>query len=285
MIYACVVTFNPDLKRLNENLQSLKRQQLLNGIIVVDNDSSNVSDIETLVASYECVILKQEQNVGIAKALNIGIEKARNCGAKWVLTCDQDSVLPVNLVQVFSKYFSLEQCAILCPQIYDENAETIVENEKINSSVQSIDRCITSGSMTNVQCWEEIGGFDEFLFIDGVDFDYCSRLKRNGKKIYRVNEVVMRHTIGNMRVWHWGPFKVLVLNHSPFRKYYILRNRIYCDFKMYGKLSIRSLLSVLKQVLLIIFFEKSKAPKLSSALKGIKDGFRYGLKLRKLANE
>lgn len=284
MIYACVVTFNPDLKRLDENFQSLKKQQFLNGIVVVDNGSSNFSGIETLAESYKCIILKQKQNVGIAKALNIGIEKARNCGAKWVLTCDQDSVLPANLVQMFSNYFSLERCAVLCPQIYDENAEIIVENEKINSSVQSIDQCITSGSMTNIMCWEEIGGFDEFLFIDGVDFDYCARLKRNGKKIYRVNEVVMKHTIGNMRVKRFGPFKVLVLNHSPFRKYYILRNRIYCDFKMYGKLSMRSLMSVLKQVLLIIFFEKRKAPKLYSALKGVKDGLKYGFRIRKLAN-
>lgn len=34
------------------------------------------------------------------------------------------------------------------------------------------DECITSGSLTSVEAWQKIGGFDEWLEIDGVDFDF-----------------------------------------------------------------------------------------------------------------
>ena len=65
------------------------------------------------------------------------------------------------------------------------------------------------------------------MFIDGVDFEFCYRMKKSGMNILRVNDVVLSHEIGNITVRHFLGFRVIVKNHSPFRKYYIAKNIIY----------------------------------------------------------
>lgn len=285
MIFAVVVTYNPDLERLKSNIESLGIQNPLDGIIVVDNGSKNVDKIESALSKTKVEIIKLGRNQGIARALNVGIQKASDTGADWVLTCDQDSILPANLMQSFSKYLQSEGVAILCPKIYDENAEIYVKPVSESSPFVCVEKCITSGSLTNVACWKNVNGFDEFLFIDGVDFDFCERLREKKFKICCVNDVVLRHTIGNMHVKKLGPFKILVLNHGAFRKYYILRNRIYCDFKMRGFISVKSCFAVVKQLLLILLFEKGKKEKLVSAAKGVKDGFVFGFKVKRSCHE
>lgn len=284
MIYACVVTYNPEEDRLEKNIASLKQQAALKGVIIVDNGSANVQNVIKIATQYDCNLIQLGENLGIAKALNVGVSKAIDFGAEWVLTCDQDSVLPPNLISAFEKYLYLEKCAILCPKIYDANAKVLVDQTDKKENVVSVNRCITSGSLMKVSCWQELGGFDEFLFIDGVDFDFCDRLKKKGFNIYRINEVELNHSIGNMCVKHIGPIKFLVLNHSAFRKYYILRNRIYCDYKMSGRHSLQTFLAILKQILLIACYETEKKAKLKAAFRGVKDGVWQCRKLKEAVN-
>lgn len=54
-----------------------------------------------------------------------------------------------------------------------------------------IDFCITSASCTNLAVWKEVGGFDERLFIDLVDNEFCKRLIVSGYKILRLNNLVL----------------------------------------------------------------------------------------------
>ena len=68
-IGAGIVTFNPELQRLNNNIDafcnSVKR------IVVVDNASDNSAEIEKLVAKYNNVeLIKNVQNMGVGFDLN-----------------------------------------------------------------------------------------------------------------------------------------------------------------------------------------------------------------------
>ena len=47
--------------------------------------------------------------------------------------------------------------------------------------------------------FDKIGGFDEKLFIDGVDFDFCIRMRKAGYGILRSNNVYLLQEVGKGR--------------------------------------------------------------------------------------
>ena len=67
MTFAVIVTFNPEMVLLKQQYQALKNQ--VDGIIYVDNKSETIN-MANLIESNDCIILNNEENVGLAKAQN-----------------------------------------------------------------------------------------------------------------------------------------------------------------------------------------------------------------------
>ena len=68
-VCAGVVTYNPDIKILQKNLQALSPQ--VQDVFVVDNGSDNIHDIENLIGGFNnLTIFSNPKNLGIAQALN-----------------------------------------------------------------------------------------------------------------------------------------------------------------------------------------------------------------------
>ena len=66
---AGIVLYNPDLGRLKENIESICKQ--VDKVILIDNGSDNIREIEDLIKEYlNCILLKNGENMGIAYALN-----------------------------------------------------------------------------------------------------------------------------------------------------------------------------------------------------------------------
>jgi GT2 family glycosyltransferase len=82
-----------------------------------------------------------------------------------------------------------------------------------------VDFCITSASCTNLNAWKNVGGFDEWLFIDLVDNDFCKRIIVSGYKILRINSLVLDQEFGkiipkNEKVQSfWNNFATLLLKY------------------------------------------------------------------------
>lgn len=268
-VCAGIVLYNPNIDRLKLNLDSIIDQVSI--VFLQDNGSDNINDINCLLNSYSNVqLLRSSTNKGIAWALNRLCEKAIEYGTNWILTLDQDSVSPSNIIEGLYRNTSKECTGIICPQIVDVNAGIINEG---NAGVESVKECITSGSLLNLKAWESINGFDEVMFIDNVDFEFCYRLRETGWNIYKDNRVKLTHEIGNIQIRRFFCFKVIVKNHNEFRKYYIARNTIYFARKNTQKM-IKANLQVIKQVLIVILYEKKKSQKISKILKGVKDGYK-----------
>lgn len=268
---AGIVLYNPDIGRLKENMSSVCHQ--VDFIVLVDNASNNNNSIQELAKQYDSVFLiENKRNMGIAKALNQVMEYAEKKSIDWVLTLDQDSVVPNNLIEEYTKVIENPKIAIVTPNIVDRNFYT-TENEK--KGVEEVERCITSASLTNVKIWRMVGGFEEKLFIDYVDFEYCAKIKRKGYKIIKVNSVKLLHEVGNAQVRKIFGRTFIVYNHNPIRKYYFFRNIIYC-MVLYSdffdiKLEKRNLrVMFLKSII----FEKQKIKKIYFMVKGIFDGKR-----------
>lgn len=281
MKYICgIVLYNPELKRLRLNINNICRQ--VDKIVFVDNGSENLSEIKELILQYKNVeLISNDINQGVACALNQIFDYAMGEGYEWVLTLDQDSWADSSLIAKYN--FVLEKdslnIGILSPNIIDINVNKNLVELYLSEGGQEIDKCITSGSLTRIECWNQVGRFDELLFIDEVDFDFCERIAKTNYKILKVNNTYINHEIGNASIVKILWLEIKVLNHNAFRKYYIARNIMIMSYKYYSiKRYILAHLKVLKQFLLVLFFEKKKCAKLHSILRGYSDGKKLGKK-------
>lgn len=82
---------------------------------------------------------------------------------------------------------------------------------------------MTSGNVIDVSKALLLGGFDESLFIDEVDYDMCYKA---GFKLFTTSDILLAHQQGHPLakrfLWH----TMHAMNHPLVRKYYIARNRL-----------------------------------------------------------
>ena len=85
-----VVTYNPEIELFEKNIKALHAQ--FEHILIVDNNSRNITDIERLllIFKYSVQLTKLNHNMGIAYAQNLGLKQATEKNLDWLLTMDQD---------------------------------------------------------------------------------------------------------------------------------------------------------------------------------------------------
>ncbi len=270
MNIAGIITFNPDIERLTFNLNEISKQ--VNEVIIIDNASKNVSQIEKLIKNYSKIkIMKNEKNEGVAKALNQIVKYAYENKYKWVLTLDQDSVVKKGLIKEYEKYINVKKVAIMNCKIQDRNFEIAKQEEETQKYIEK-KSVITSGSYINVDACYEVGGFDEKMFIDRVDTDMCYMLCNKGYKIIEVNYEGLLHEVGNKtKIKRILGQDVVVFNHIPFRSYYIIRNGLYFFRKHYQQIENKHkfYFSIYRRIAVFIFCEDYKIKKLFVSIKAL----------------
>lgn len=271
-VLAIIVLYNPDIDRLNQNIKAVSSQ--VDEVVLVDNGSGNIDEVKNNIKN-PVTFIYNDKNVGIARALNEGFEYAIKNDYDWVLTLDQDSVAEEHLVEVYKKYLNLPDIGMLTCNYIDRNTNVLLE-EKQEDEYYTVSRCITSASFCSVEAYKKSGGFDDYMFIDCVDYDYSAKMYKNNYKIYRINYDGLLHEIGHTKVYHFFGFKAISTNHSDFRQYYMARNNIILAKKYpeYYKMSNR-IKSEISKWIVILLFEKNKFKKLSRRFSGIKDGIKY----------
>lgn len=297
-VAAGIVTYCPEIERLQENLDAVINQVQL--LYIVDNASSNITQLREL-CQKECYygkirIVENCENQGIATALNQICDNAYTDGFSWVLTLDQDSVVPENMIKTYEAHIIQEsetkKVAMYVPVIWDRTMQEIDVTEVAKAGTTEVETAITSGTLMRTDVWKKVGGFTEKLFIDYVDFDYCMKVRLKGYCIVRVNEVRLLHELGNatqipLFAWlakkfenkqPWGRrFREMqyTTNHSPTRLYYVTRNQYYYMKEYADLLDTRRI----KKGMYIIWgtkivFEKHKWKKILAIYRGSRDGKR-----------
>lgn len=249
-IGAGIVTYNPEVERLKKNLRNTLNQVEL--VIIYDNNSKNVNQIENLVQDFDRLLLiKSKKNLGLAHALNCIFDSFDRKKYDWIISLDQDSIIQDETIKTFSKYTKNSEVAIVCPFVVDSRRKYM--DYKYTKSIEDVSMCITSGSLTCIKHWRRVGKFDECLFIDLIDNDFCKRLLINGCKIIRVNSILMNQEFGKImskprKVEHFYIKLGTILKNEnlkkfsykkivdPARVYYTNRNIIYLNkkFAKYG---------------------------------------------------
>lgn len=270
---AGIVLFNPEIDRLVDNIEAIYKQ--VDKLLLVDNDSKNIEDVEKLAANYaNCILIKNKENMGIAYALNQILGYAYENKYDWFLTLDQDSVCAENLIQVYEKYIEIPDIATITSCVIDRNFVTeddFLEDE----DYRFVTYCITSGALMNTEiCWK-CGGWDEKLFIDNVDGDICIKFKRKGYKVLSIHYNGILHEVGHGRNVRFLWKKDIIYNHPANRQYYMARNQIYVARKYPTEFNMCSQLKKeIKKMWLVILFEENKIEKCRARIRGVRDGFK-----------
>ncbi len=269
---AGVVTFNPDIARLKESVNSILKQ--VDRVFVFDNASNNIEEIEQLLKGYgeKAVLYKNITNVGVAGALAGIMEYASDNGYEWVLSMDQDSVLQPGVISAYKQVIQKRSDAGMLTCLIKDRNFSDDNNELQRKKVKEVPYCITSGALTSVKAYNETSGYEKSFFIDGVDFDICYSLREKGYKIYRVNYLGLLHEVGHGENRCLFGKNIVIYNESPNRVYYMARNKIKL-FKKHKEYGLYTLVTKEMGLLFrICFCEKNKWKKIKMFWKGVADG-------------
>ncbi|WP_424349047.1 glycosyltransferase family 2 protein [Latilactobacillus sp. 5-91] len=284
---AIIVTFNPDINGLKRNINAIYNQ--VDRVVIVDNGSNNLDDIKELlqVLKMNVDIIDLGQNLGIAAAQNRAISSLDDLGFNWVVTLDQDSEMAEKSIQKLkaTSQYEDKDTGILAAQYNDSKWTEEQRKNKLDERYDQVVQkkmVIASGNLVNIKAWKAVQGYDEWMFIDQVDFDFNAKLLLAGYKIWQVNNVVMDHAVGDViqkpmlsRLLLF-PKKAIFSDHSAFREYYIQRNTIiyskrYPEFRRHKYQVIVSMIQSRR----ILVYSGPRVKKLISAWKGIVDGIKY----------
>lgn len=274
-VSACVILFNPTISHVKNILSYI---YYIDKLFVIDNsDDSNENLLMHTLKNYDKIdYIYDGQNNGVAFALNLACERSIELGYNWMLTMDQDSSFePGDLSGFFNNPILLNNrsdVGIITPVHQTQILHSIVD--RTNLDFADIKTCMTSGNLLNLKIWKEVGKFNNDLFIDSVDHEYCLRLRYENYRILLYKKYKLNHALGESKHENMIGIKMTSTNHNYIRRYYMTRNRLVC-IKLYFTYDpfylFMDAVALVKEIIKIILIEEDKKKKLVSVLRGIKD--------------
>jgi rhamnosyltransferase len=226
-VAAVVVTYFPGPVVL-DNMRRLSEE--IDQVFVVDNGSGGASSnvVEAVEKLPGFKVIRNPSNLGIATALNIGIREALKTGAEWIANFDQDSAITKNYFKELFHAYEIcpeaNRVGMIVPRGW---STTVAKVMQIGTPVWAfVMGAHTSGCLIKSEIIGQVGLYDDDLFIDFVDMDYCLRLKKQGYKILRAMQVVLHHELGSKQTRKLLGLEISFRDHMPWRYYYMTRNRL-----------------------------------------------------------
>jgi rhamnosyltransferase len=287
---AIVVSFFPEDAVIDRLLKSLSSQ--VGHLILVDNGGGENAAAAIREQGVEIEYIRFGKNLGLGHALNAGFERAASLGVKYVATFDQDSDPPADLVGNLMKFHEeLElkgvNCAAVGPVFFDRREAVKVyfpfyfeKNGLINSAVRGMwpddlvetDSLITSGMLVRTDVWVDGIHYDDGLFVDYTDTEWCFRVRAKGYKLYGCIQIEMGHAPSDA-----PPARVFGLSffrYSPLRRFYYFRNTVKFCLAPYVSWAWRRRLALglALRFFINLVIDKKKFFSLKMMLKGAYDG-------------
>jgi len=220
-VAAVVILFHPDENVLDSIKSYITDIDIL---YVVCNSPLSKTLLHELQKLKKIQMIHQGINIGIAKAYNLALDSATLSGYTWLLTMDQDSSFPESTFKPYLK---------ACKKTQKDKVIifTPLHNPKFiqsKTTFQEKEYVMSSGNLIHIPSAQSIGGFDENLFIDEVDHEFCFRAKKNNYTILQDNTRALKHHLGVSHTY----FPQVKL-YPPIRLYYMTRNYLYLKDKYY----------------------------------------------------
>jgi rhamnosyltransferase len=279
-VFSVIVCFGPDVRPLTRLCDSL----LADGSQVVLVDNTEAPYLDEAAFPVGCRLITLGTNTGIAHAQNIGISHAIESAADVIAFFDQDSQVEPGFLHELLSPLNPREPEVVSPLYVDSTDGSELPSLRIGrygfsspvhrgttNTPYAVDIVISSGTAATRRVFKVAGTFDENLFIDFVDTEWCFRCRSNNIPIRVVPSAVMRHRIGSESI-KLGIGTLLV--HNPTRCYYQLRN---C-FLLFKKphipvlFAMKQALSIFLSRALLLFFVENRSNYVKAYLSALRDG-------------
>lgn len=275
---AVIVTYHPDRKGVEALIDVLNRVNI--DVVLVDNtplkSSASFSGVKHQISLGD--------NLGIARAQNEGVRYCLSYGYDSIIFFDQDSCISADFIYILEQTFSDPDVHVVAPVFYDleknfaykiihiyPSGRRLTLSSDLIKEEMDVSTVISSGMWAKAAVFQKVGLFDERLFIDYVDTEWCLRCA--AKQIFiRINpRAKMLHAIGDQNINFLG-HRVPI--HSPVRRYYRIRNAfLIARLPWVPKcLSFREIVFGLAHQLIIIISSETRMPYIKYYARAVKDG-------------
>lgn len=184
-------------------------------IIVVDNNSADGSAVAVKDAHPDVVLIERKDNSGVA-GWNYGFEKAQG---EFFIVLDDDSNLVSGLEESLQYMRNNPDVGVLALHVTTGPYTNELFKWKDKEVVIGFVGC---GAVIRKELYQKIGGFAEWLYIYGHEFDYAIRCLNAGYKV---------EFFENSNVVH----RASSINRSSKRlKVYCTRNEMGIVYKHFG---------------------------------------------------
>jgi len=204
-------------------LDSVLNQTFQNFIIyIIDNNSQDITfNILEEYSDDRIVLIKNFENVGVAKANNQGIKLSLNDGCSQVLIINNDIEFEEHLFQKMLNIQKENNCSLVVPKMmYFDNPNHIwyagsdfvktkgflpihkgmrQKDEGKFDGVFQVEYAPTCCLLVKKQVFEDVGFMDEkyFVYFDDTDFSY--RVLIDGRhKLFYFSDVKFYHKVGSL---------------------------------------------------------------------------------------
>lgn len=279
-VCAVIVTFFPRENVIN-NIAALREQ--VENLVIVDNGTCGrpLTLLRAASQDFNCVLLENGSNRGVAAALNVGVRWALLHTYQWVALFDQDSTASDCMVDAMIRKYqashSPDRVAVVTPKHIEANSGAW-NRPSLFTELDSPLTAITSGSLIPSRIFELCGEFEEDLFIDYVDHEYCLRVRSLGYTIALCEDAVLYHPVGAPAIRRvLGIRTVRTLNHRAERRYYIARNQVTMlrrYWRRYPRWCANEFLSSAKEAIKAVLVEEGRTGKMFMYALGVFDGLR-----------
>ena len=284
---AVTVTYEPDSawpERLRAILTACPR------CIVVDNSLTPAARVfveDTVRSSPGAELIANPDNPGIGRALNQAFAALHSAGHPWALAFDQDSVPPPDLA---AHLLATARSAPAPVAVVGANwrdaarparpARHPVATPAFALSFRRVPAVadlpdvlcvINSGSLFSLNAWQRLKGFDESLFLDLVDTDFCLRARRAGWRVAVSANADLTHHRGTKKPIRFLSRVFHPAFTPPFRLHCLSLNRV----RLFTRHGAREpawvcyeLAYALKLTADILFLEDKKLTKLAACVQG-----------------
>ena len=188
-ITVIINTFNSEDK-IDQCLNSIDPKVKI--LIIENSNNANFKhEVEKKYVNVSCYLAGE--NLGYAKGNNLGLSKVVT---EYALILNPDAYLENDtLNNLINSAKNLNNFAIIGPAKQNEYSNKNFDETK--PDIFEVDHVKGFAMFLNMKEFNDIGFFDENIFIYLEEMDLCKRLKKNNKKIFLAQNVIIHHVGGS----------------------------------------------------------------------------------------
>lgn len=190
-------------------------------LYVIDNNSPDnslqVAKELSEKAGFNCVVMAEKENWGVAKGNNIGISRALTDGCEYVLLANNDTEFKPDMLQILMDSMHRNNACMITPKIniygsskvwyggggFGFMTVTYHCGERAKDSIKYlkprfVDYAPTCFMIIKKEVFEKVGMMDEryFVYYDDTDFVWRA-VKEHGYKVFYEPTALLQHKVGS----------------------------------------------------------------------------------------